>query len=193
MLNQDCWLLNIPKLWVKWSLYVVNYDVILWALLWTKREIRTIGPFHRIHIEKLCLDQTIWTAVVASGGNGFSFVVSKAKCPFVRVLWRLHRLVVFAIETKKYIFLRIVKRLLTNGILWHLDLENTAKLLESAQETYCMLDNWGRKQYLVAWSIDSQLLCWPSERNKSIDNKLWNRWTYIFISSHAPKIPEFPI
>ena len=134
-------------------------DVIFRDLLWTERELRTIGPFHCIQIKKLRCEGTIGVVFRTSNSECFSFVVCKATCVSMRVLRRFYRLVLFAIETGEYIFPRIEKRLLTNDIIYHRIDENTAKLWKSAHGTYCMLDNWGRNPYPIVLPIDSQLFC----------------------------------
>ena len=143
---------------IMWKLY----GVIFQDLLLAKRKIRTVRPFHGIHIKKLRREGTISIILITSDSKCLSFIVSKAIWVFVTVLCRFYWTVIFAIEPSKICFHQNKKvRLLTNGILYrHCD-ENTTKLEESVQEKYCRMDKKGRKPNHFVSPIDSQLFCSP--------------------------------
>ena len=70
-------------------------------LLWTKRVIRSVGPFKSIHIQKFRLERTISIACITSNSECFTFIIPKTICIIMPILCWLNWIVIFAIETEK--------------------------------------------------------------------------------------------
>ena len=75
-----CWVFHNIAKQNDYFVYSI-FKVIFWDLLCVReiREIRSVRPFHRINIQKLCLVGTaLWREFITSGGQSFSFVLCKA-------------------------------------------------------------------------------------------------------------------